>query len=166
MRKLPLRPGDRAPIRDVNSGDVVGQVDLPERFEVAAVGPRGTMVAVSDGTRRMVVANTLNGEARYVLEQESSVTTLAFGPGARILASGGKDGTARLWRVATGSQFARLGGHNSWVTDVAFSPRATYVATASRDGTAPGRSARPSRCQSWPIIGTRFWTSRSAPTGT
>jgi WD40 repeat protein len=135
VKRLPLRPGASVLIRDVNSGDVVGSVDLPERFEVAAVGPRGTMVAVSDGTRRIVVANALNGEARYVLEQASSVTTLAFGPGARILASGGKDGTARLWRVATGSQFAPLRGHNSWVTDVAFSPRATYVATASRDGT-------------------------------
>jgi WD40 repeat protein len=82
-----------------------------------------------------VIVNALTGDARYLLEQRSSVTALAFGPGARILASGGKDGTARLWRVPTGSQFAVLGGHASWVTAVAFSPRATFVATASRDGT-------------------------------
>ena len=135
VRKLPLRPGAVVPVRDVESGSVRGRVRLPERFAVASIGPRGTLVAVSDGTRRLVVVSALTGDARYELEQRSSVTALAFGPGARILASGGKDGTARLWSLGTGGQFAMLGGHKSWVSDIAFSPRATFVATASRDGT-------------------------------
>ena len=122
-------------MRDVETGKVTGRLRLPSTFKVAAIGPKGTLVAVSNGTRHIVIVNALTGDARYVLEQRSSVTSLAFGPGARILASGGKDGTARLWRVPTGRQFAVLGGHSSWVTAVAFSPRATVVATASRDGT-------------------------------
>ena len=134
-RRLPLRPGTVVPVRDVETGIVTGEIRLPDTFKVAAIGPRGTLVAVSDGTRHTVIVNALTGDARYVLEQRSSVTALAFGPGARILASGGKDGTATLWRVATGKRFALLGGHDSWVTAVAFSPRATWVATASRDGT-------------------------------
>lgn len=135
VRRLPLRPGTVVPVRDVETGVVTGELRLPETFRIAAIGPKGTLVAVSDGTRRVVIVNALTGDARYVLEQRSSVTSLAFGPGARILASGGKDGTARLWRLSTGRQFAVLGGHASWVTAVAFSPRATFVATASRDGT-------------------------------
>ena len=135
VRRLPLRPGAEVPVRDVNSAEVVGSVRLPRTFRLAALGPKGTLVAVSDGTRRFVVVNALTGDARYALEQPSSVTALAFGPGARILATGGKDGTARLWRIATGSQFAVLGGHKSWISAVAFSPRATVVATASLDGT-------------------------------
>jgi WD40 repeat protein len=135
VRRLPLRPGTVVPVRDVETGKVSGQLRLPSTFKVAAIGPKGTLVAVSDGTRHIVIVNALTGDARYVLEQDSSVTSLVFGPGARLLASGGKDGTARLWRVPTGRQFAVLGGHNSWVTAVAFSPRATLAATASRDGT-------------------------------
>lgn len=135
VRRLPLRPGTVVPVRDVETGIVTGRLRLPRTFKVAAIGPKGTLVAVSDGTRRIVIVNAFTGDARYVLEQRSSVIALAFGPGARILASGGKDGTARLWRVPTGRQFAVLGGHKSWVTAVAFSPRATFVATASRDGT-------------------------------
>ena len=134
-RRLPLRPGTVVPVRDVESGVVTGKIRLPETFKVAAIGPKGTLVAVSDGTRHTVIVNAVTGDARYMLEQRSSVTALAFGPGARILASGGKDGSATLWRVAIGKRFALLGGHDSWVTAVAFSPRATWVATASRDGT-------------------------------
>ena len=62
---------------------------LPTR-SVCRIGPKGTLVAVSDGTARTVIVNALTGDARYVLEQRSSVTSLVFGPGARILASGGR----------------------------------------------------------------------------
>ena len=136
VRRLPLRPGTVVPVRDVESGIVTGRTRLPKRFRLAALGPKGTLVAVSDGTRRAVVVNALTGEARYVLEQPSAVTSLAWGPAARILVTGGKDGSARLWRLSTGRPFAVFGGHSSWVTRIAFSPRATLVATASRDGTA------------------------------
>jgi WD40 repeat protein len=136
VRRLPLRPGTVVPVRDVETGIVTGEVRLPTRFRLAALGPRGTLVAVSDGSRRTVVVNAQTGDARYVLEQPSAVTALAWGPGARILASGGEDGSARLWRLSTGRPFAVLGGHRSLVTSIAFSPRATIVATASRDGTA------------------------------
>jgi hypothetical protein len=165
VRRLPLRPGTVVPVRDVETGKITGQLRLPSVFKFAATGPKGTLVAVSDGTRHIVIVNALTGDARYLLEQDSSVTSLLFGPGARILASGGKDGTARLWRVPTGRQFAVLGGHDSWVTAVAFSPRATLVATASRDGT--GRVwaiARHSLRRSSPTTPTRSPTSPSVPT--
>ena len=110
-----------------------GRVQLPERFAVASIGPRGTLVAVSDGTRRLVVVSALTGDARAELEQRSSVTALAFGPGAHPRARKGRHREAMEPRHR--GQFAMLGGHKSWVSDIAFSPRATFVATASRDGT-------------------------------
>ena len=137
VRRLPLRPGTVVPVREIATGIVTGQVRLPARFRLAAVGPRGTLVAVSDArSRRTIVVNALTGDARYVLPQPSEVTSLAWGPGARILASGGKDGSVRLWRLSTGRPFAVLPGHQSSVTRIAFSPRATIVATASGDATA------------------------------
>jgi WD40 repeat protein len=63
------------------------------------------------------------------------VTSVAFGPGSRTLATGGADGTTRLWRVATGTVRAVLRARGR-ITEVAYSPRATLVATAGSDGVA------------------------------
>jgi WD40 repeat protein len=145
LRRIPLRPGAALPVRDVDSGRVVSTLRLPEHVKLAALRPKGTLLALSDGTRRVVVLNTLTGEARYQLEQPSGVTSLDFGPNGRLLATGGKDGTARLWTVATGRQRSVLQGHRGYVLDLDFSPRATLLATASADGT--GRMWRLGRAQ-------------------
>ena len=135
-RRITLRPGAALVVRDVESGTVLGRLRMPGTVKLAALGPGGTLLAVTDGTRRVLVLNTLTGEARYELRQPSGVTALEFGPAGQTLATGGKDGSARLWSVAGGRQRAVLGGHEGYVRDVAFSPRATDVATASNDGTA------------------------------
>ncbi len=124
-------------MRDVESGDVIGSIPAPASIRFVALGPERTLLAISDGSRRTIVVNALNGDGRYVVEQPSAVTAIRFGPAARTLAVGGSDGLVHLWRVTTGErrgvlQFAHV-GH---VTDIAFSPRATLLATASTDGTA------------------------------
>ncbi len=129
-------PEDRLPVRDVISGKPMASIDAPEAIRHAALGPQRTLLAISDGSRRTVIVNTLNGEGRHVLEQPSAVTSLRFGPAARMLAVGGSDGTVHLWRVSTGERRALIRGHAGHVSDIAFSPRATLLATASTDGTA------------------------------
>ena len=109
---------------------------MPAHVKLAAAGPRGTLLAVSDGGKRVVVVDALTGKARYELDQASDVTSIAFGPGARLLATGGTDGTVSLWSVATGGLRRVLRGHVGPIRDVAFSPRATLLASASNDGTA------------------------------
>merc|ERR1711972_495534 len=49
---------------------------------------------------------------------------------------GSYDGTARLWRVATGECLHTLVGHSDWVRSIAFSLDGQILATASYDGTA------------------------------
>jgi WD40 repeat protein len=129
-------PAGRLPVRDVESGKLVASITAPKTISHAALGPQRTLLAISDGSRKAVIVNTLNGEGRHVLEQPSAVTSLRFGPAARTLAVGGKDGTVRLWRVSTGEQRGLIRGHRGHVRDIAFSPRATLLATASTDGTA------------------------------
>src|SRR5262249_35071332 len=120
---------------NLRTGEVVGHLRMPTP-RLAAISPGGTFLAVSDGSKRVVVVNALTGQARFELPQDSPVTSLAFGPGRHLIATGGEDGTAWLWKIATGKQRFVRHGHAGAVRDVAFSPRADYVASASSDSTA------------------------------
>lgn len=66
-----------------------------------------------------------------------AVTTLAFSPDGKILASASgfmdKDKSVRLWHVKSGELIRTLVGHTSGVNTVAFSPDGNRIATGSHD---------------------------------
>ena len=66
---------------------------------------------------------------------QGSVTSVAFSPDGQRLATGSRDGTARIWDLQ-GNTLAVLTGHQGSVTSVAFSPDGQKLATASYDNTA------------------------------
>ena len=59
----------------------------------------------------------------------------AFSNDGKIIASGGPDGTVRLWGVASGGEIKRIGGHAGVVTAVAFSRDGQILVSGSADGT-------------------------------
>ena len=63
------------------------------------------------------------------------VSSIAFSPDGKTLASGSWDKTIRLWDVATGKNTASLKGHTLEVLSVAYSPDGKTLASGSDDQT-------------------------------
>jgi WD40 repeat protein len=64
-----------------------------------------------------------------------AVYCAAFNNDGTLLASGGDDGTIRIWNTSTGTLIITLLGHPSNVRSVAFSPDGTKLASGSSDNT-------------------------------
>jgi len=75
-------------------------------------------------------------ERRTLQGHSLEVRALAFAPDGRLLASGGREGTARVWEVTEGETIFHLTGHGREVRWVAFARDGTLLATAGNDGTA------------------------------
>ena len=63
------------------------------------------------------------------------VTSVAFSPDSRLVASGSHDRTVRVWSADTGALQQTLEGHTGRVESVAFSPDSRLVASGSHDET-------------------------------
>jgi len=112
--------------------------------------PKDMRVAAHDREKGTLVLWDLNRESSGRLWQvgrEPQIFSIAFSPRDGVLATGGVDGTVRLWNP-DGSQRGPVLRHGySAIRNIAFSPREDLLASLSSDGT------------------TRLWSSEGAPRG-
>jgi hypothetical protein len=73
---------------------------------------------------------------RVLAGHQGSVSGVVFSPDGALVATVGRDGTARVWDVAAGAMVRVLTASQGPLYGVAFSPDGTLVATAGADGTA------------------------------
>lgn len=121
---------------DLDSGNAAATLTVPP-WE----GNYDKAVAVAADGKTLATAGTVltfwdavsGAKLREISLANGPVTCLAFSPGGRQIAGGGRGKTLYVWDVATGAEQRALKGHHSWVECVAFSRDAKLLASGGQD---------------------------------
>ena len=107
----------------LGKGKITGNIAFtPDGNRLAAAGSIGIWIYdVRPGKEK---------ELELLTGHTGEVTFITFSHDGKLLASGGKDGTVRLWDVVTGEEKKQLIGHKWTISSLAFAPDGKTLASA------------------------------------
>jgi dipeptidyl aminopeptidase/acylaminoacyl peptidase len=143
----PIRPGSAGfGIRAAGLRVMAGAERTPIPFTVALIAivlgllwsawPQQRSPDAQPIMKPIVDGNQEQEHVRLTLPKQEGVSSIAFSPDGKTLATGSQDNTARLWNTQTAKPHNTLKGHTAPITSIAFSPDGKTLATGSQDNTA------------------------------
>jgi WD40 repeat protein len=118
--------------------ELLHELDHESRIQAATISRDGRLVATAGNSGTVRLWRLRDETYRQLKPGDSAVTSVAFDPMGRLLATGSGN-SAYVWRTSGGPPIKKLepnGGADNVVTDVAFGDRGRLLATASNDGNA------------------------------
>jgi len=106
----------------------------PSTVMSVAFNPNGQQLALG-GIYGLQLIDSHTLEAWDLPGHTASITSIAYSPDGKLLASGSEDQTIGLWDTQSQENLHLLEGHTDAVTSVAFSPDGEELASGSYDGT-------------------------------
>jgi WD40 repeat protein/DNA-binding SARP family transcriptional activator len=119
----------------VETGHLQGVLNL--NGSVAPDIGRVSVAFTPDGRRLITRASTVEvwdvplGPDAVISGHDRAVAALDVSPDGRLLATGGRDGTLRLWELPGGELSATMEVHDSHMTAISFSPDGTRLVSAN-----------------------------------
>jgi WD40 repeat protein len=112
-----------------NTGSLEGRI-----FDL---GPKGKRIIVTSllGDKTAYLWDiTKNHEIVTLTGHTDGISTVAYNPDGRMVATGSRDESIRLWDVATGKEKNKLTGHTGDIKTLVFSPDGHTLASSSEYG--------------------------------
>lgn len=113
---------------DIRLGPTNGVLQLVFR-------PGGAELVSSGFEETFIVWNLRPKQGQMLAGHRGSVADLSVSPDGTLLASASKDGTIKLWDLASGRERALLTGHQGEVRAIAFNPASGMLASGGEDRT-------------------------------
>ena len=112
--------------------NLIREYVTPERIDALAINAKGDVIAYSSNKNIFLLDLGKTGQVRTLSGHKGIITSLAFSPDGKLLASGSQDKNIGIWDLASHSCFKLL-GHKGSINSVAFSPDGKYLVSGSDD---------------------------------